>query len=114
MQSVNLNSCMDTLHLSLDIIRNVIPRYLGVLDIIALSRSSKYLHRLLKNNSLIRKWQDFTSTHSKNTCMYEAAQGGDLQLVMFFVDKGATDYDLGMCYAAFGGKRGKTQRVSIV
>ena len=37
--------------------------------------------------------------------MYYASQGGSLDLVKFFIDKGANHWDYGMYYAELGGHK---------
>ena len=45
----------------------------------------------------------FNSNDKYNEAMKYAVQGGSLDLVKFFIDKGADDWDTGMRYAAQGG-----------
>ena len=47
----------------------------------------------------------FNIENKYNQAMYSAARGGWLDLVKFFIDKGATNWNQGMRYATEGGHK---------
>ena len=107
----------------------LILELLDLESLFSLSKVDKYTNTLCKNEDFWRnrfiktygnyikptwiKWREFylkvvyylNGSNNWNSGMYNAAEGGDKDLVDFFISKGANDWNWGMSAAAKGRHR---------
>ena len=92
-------------HLSRDVIYCCIAPHLSPISLARLSAVSTRFFHLLRNHPDLKRWKENTQTQTVDRCLREAAIEGDRELVEFFIEKGATEWDWGLQSASKGGHR---------
>jgi ankyrin repeat protein len=85
---------------------NHILTQLSPIDLSRFQQVSKWCLTLSKHfQHIIDRWKKFVNIESSDRCLYEASTQGHKDLVHFFINKGANDWNFALHCASQGGHK---------
>jgi hypothetical protein len=90
-------------------IHNILHK-LSPIDLFHFQQTSKQAWMLTQSfQPLLNKWKQLYSTRTLDVCLRESSKTGHKDLVHFFIDKGANDWNEGLEGASQGGHKDLVQ-----